>query len=84
MREVVKEIQLNIGNHRVKYPTEPLDGLLLFVVDTPNMIGFEILVTWRFITVRDKIITNLYKCMTLILIPGLDNIKQLMLVLRVG
>ena len=36
LREVVNEIQLHIGNHRVKDPTEPLDGLLLLVVDTPN------------------------------------------------
>ncbi|MDG2455133.1 MAG: hypothetical protein P8N47_04915 [Bacteroidia bacterium] len=36
MREVIKEIQLDISNHRFKDPTEPLDGLLLLRIDTPN------------------------------------------------
>jgi len=36
LREVIKEIQLDIGNHRFKDPTEPFNGLNLLGVDTPH------------------------------------------------
>jgi len=75
LREVIKEIQLNIGNHRVKDPTEPLDGLLLFGIDTPHMGLGQILPPGGFITVGNKIITNLNEVHTLFFMLRSNNRK---------